>query len=124
MGDDGNVAEFHGMLLFGPGNAQAAISPDNGICLPLTLKTRDVRGGASPQKRSPANGPGTSDAFAAQYIQETAKNNGCPRPILAPISQLEHDPERWGPVLPSNKPEAFARRSCSIRNPERGGDGT
>jgi len=26
---------------------------------------------------------------------------------------LEHDPEKWKPVFPRDKREAFARRSCS-----------
>src|SRR4030088_2463908 len=26
---------------------------------------------------------------------------------------IEHDPEKWGPVFPRDKREAFARRSCS-----------
>src|SRR4051794_20797403 len=26
---------------------------------------------------------------------------------------LEHDPEKWAPVFPRDKREAFARRSCS-----------
>jgi hypothetical protein len=26
---------------------------------------------------------------------------------------LEHDPEKWTPVFPRDKREAFARRSCS-----------
>jgi len=28
-------------------------------------------------------------------------------------STLEHDPEKWVPVFPRDKREAFARRSCS-----------
>ena len=28
-------------------------------------------------------------------------------------SRLEHDPEKWEPVFPRDKREAFARRSCS-----------
>ena len=30
-------------------------------------------------------------------------------------SDLEHDPEKWKPVFPRDKREAFARRSCSNR---------
>jgi hypothetical protein len=41
VGDDGNVAKVHGVLLFGPGNAAKAISPDNGTCFRLTLETKD-----------------------------------------------------------------------------------
>jgi hypothetical protein len=29
------------------------------------------------------------------------------------LSPLEHDPEKWKPVFPRDKREAFARRSCS-----------
>src|ERR1700730_13004390 len=29
---------------------------------------------------------------------------------------LEHDPEKWLPVFPRDKREAFARRSCSDNN--------
>jgi hypothetical protein len=28
-------------------------------------------------------------------------------------AELEHDPEKWEPVFPRDKREAFARRSCS-----------
>ena len=36
--------------------------------------------------------------------------------------ELEHDPEKWAPVFPRDKREAFARRSCSNRKIERDGD--
>src|SRR5260221_14071463 len=29
------------------------------------------------------------------------------------LAKLEHDPEKWKPVFPRDKREAFARRSCS-----------
>src|SRR5260370_37056305 len=32
---------------------------------------------------------------------------------------LEHDPEKWAPVFPRDKREAFARRSCSNKKIER-----
>ena len=32
---------------------------------------------------------------------------------LAGLSKLTHDPEKWVPVFPRDKREAFARRSCS-----------
>jgi hypothetical protein len=40
--------------------------------------------------------------------------NAGPRPAFS-ISDwvLEHDPEKWKPVFPRDKREAFARRSCS-----------
>jgi hypothetical protein len=31
---------------------------------------------------------------------------------------LEHDPEKWVPVFPRDKREAFARRSCSNKKIE------
>src|ERR1700675_2271856 len=34
-------------------------------------------------------------------------------------AKLEHDPEKWVPVLPRDKREAFARRSCSNKKMER-----
>jgi hypothetical protein len=36
--------------------------------------------------------------------------------------ELEHDPEKWVPVFPRDKREAFARRSCSNKNIERDDD--
>ena len=35
---------------------------------------------------------------------------------------LEHDPEKWEPVFPRDKREAFARRSCSNKKIERDDD--
>src|SRR5882724_41723 len=35
---------------------------------------------------------------------------------------LEHDPEKWVPVFPRDKREAFARRSCSNKKIERDHD--
>jgi hypothetical protein len=35
---------------------------------------------------------------------------------------LEHDPEKWVPVFPRDKREAFARRSCSNKKIERDDD--
>src|SRR5882757_9508613 len=35
---------------------------------------------------------------------------------------LEHDPEKWIPVFPRDKREAFARRSCSNKKIERDDD--
>jgi hypothetical protein len=35
---------------------------------------------------------------------------------------LEHDPEKWEPVFPRDKREAFARRSCSNKKKERDDD--
>src|SRR6267143_3548513 len=35
---------------------------------------------------------------------------------------LGHDPEKWAPVFPRDKREAFARRSCSNRKIERDDD--
>jgi len=32
---------------------------------------------------------------------------------------LKHDPEKWVPVFPRDKREAFARRSCSNKKIER-----
>src|SRR5712664_4200599 len=34
-------------------------------------------------------------------------------------SSLGHDPEKWAPVFPRDKREAFARRSCSNKKIER-----
>src|SRR6266850_928372 len=34
-------------------------------------------------------------------------------------ARLEHDPEKWAPVFPRDKREAFARRSCSNKKIER-----
>jgi hypothetical protein len=34
----------------------------------------------------------------------------------------EHDPEKWVPVLPRDRREAFARRLCSNKNTDRDGD--
>src|SRR5438445_4861869 len=36
--------------------------------------------------------------------------------------RLEHDPEKWVPVFPRDKREAFARRSCSNKKVERDDD--
>src|SRR6267143_6913906 len=35
---------------------------------------------------------------------------------------LQHDPEKWVPVFPRDKREAFARRSCSNKKIERDDD--
>src|SRR6266446_2785409 len=35
---------------------------------------------------------------------------------------LEHDPEKWIPVFPRDKREAFARRSCAYKKVERDDD--
>jgi hypothetical protein len=37
---------------------------------------------------------------------------------------LEHDPEKWKPVFPRDKREAFARRSCSNKKISPGSDST
>jgi hypothetical protein len=37
-------------------------------------------------------------------------------------SSLEHDPEKWKPVFPRDKREAFARRLCSKNKLERDDD--
>jgi hypothetical protein len=37
---------------------------------------------------------------------------------------LEHDPEKWEPVFPRDKREAFARRSCSNKKMDDGHDST
>jgi putative endonuclease len=37
-------------------------------------------------------------------------------------SILQHDPEKWVPVFPRDKREAFARRSCSNKKIERDDD--
>src|SRR5712672_3860820 len=39
--------------------------------------------------------------------------------LLARNDRLEHDPEKWVPVFPRDKREAFARRSCSNKKIER-----
>jgi hypothetical protein len=38
------------------------------------------------------------------------------------VFALEHDPEKWEPVFPRDKREAFARRSCSNKKIERDDD--
>src|SRR3981189_2930115 len=38
------------------------------------------------------------------------------------LFSLEHDPEKWVPVFPRDKREAFARRSCSNKKIERDDD--
>src|SRR6266566_1825548 len=45
----------------------------------------------------------------------TAQVFGTARPARRSrhIAGLEHDPEKWRPVCPWDKREAFARRSCS-----------
>ena len=35
---------------------------------------------------------------------------------------LEHDPDKWVPIFPRDKREAFARRSCSNKKIERDDD--
>ncbi|WGR94744.1 hypothetical protein MTX20_11480 [Bradyrhizobium sp. ISRA435] len=59
-----------------------AVSPDNSgrpqtwpIRARITLIPKKFDGDASPQKGSPANGPGTW-RVATQYSQKTPKNNG------------------------------------------------
>src|SRR5258708_6034732 len=41
--------------------------------------------------------------------------------VAAGVS-LEHDPEKWVPVFPRDKREAFARRSCSNKELEQDDD--
>ena len=38
---------------------------------------------------------------------------------FAPGISLGHDPEKWIPIFPRDKREAFARRLCSNKNIER-----
>jgi hypothetical protein len=45
-----------------------------------------------------------------------------PAAALTPPPALEHDPEKWVPVFPRDKREAFARRSCSNKKIERDDD--
>jgi hypothetical protein len=42
--------------------------------------------------------------------------------LLARNDRREHDPEKWVPVFPRDKREAFARRSCSNKKIERDDD--
>jgi hypothetical protein len=44
------------------------------------------------------------------------------RPLVILARSLEHDPEKWVPVFPRDKREAFARRSCSNKKIERDDD--
>jgi hypothetical protein len=43
---------------------------------------------------------------------DKAKGCGSPKATAA-FDGLEHDPEKWQPIFPRDKREAFARRSCS-----------
>jgi hypothetical protein len=44
------------------------------------------------------------------------------KPPVSRVEQREHDPEKWVPVFPRDKREAFARRSCSNKKIERDDD--
>src|SRR6202171_4154901 len=56
--------------------------------------------------------PGASRAQDRRTQWPTGHPNAC----------LEHDPEKWVPVFPRDKREAFARRSCSNKKIERDDD--
>jgi hypothetical protein len=43
-------------------------------------------------------------------------------PVEERLTPPEHDPEKWVPVFPRDKREAFARRSCSNKKIERDDD--
>ena len=43
-------------------------------------------------------------------------------PVEERLTPPEHDPEKWVPVFPRDKREAFARRSCSNKKMKRDDD--
>lgn len=56
--------------------ALRAVASENRACFPLTLERLAILQRCV-QKRSPAKGPGTPDAFAAHIISERQKTMGC-----------------------------------------------
>jgi hypothetical protein len=63
----------------------------------------------------------TREAFPTRKRGKRKTAAPIERPFLI-FKPLEHDPEKWVPVFPRDKREAFARRSCSNKNIERDDD--
>jgi hypothetical protein len=57
-----------------------------------------------------------------RHPQRCRRRRSRPLHCCRGISVLEHDPEKWAPVFPRDKREAFARRSCSNKKIERDDD--
>src|SRR5882762_5612932 len=62
-------------------------------------------------------GTATAQAYEPRYIRLDPNDN-----VHSRTGDLEHDPEKWVPVFPRDKREAFARRSCSNKKIERDDD--
>jgi hypothetical protein len=76
VGDDGDVAEVHGSSS-GSDNGWRAISPENRDPLfRIALKNLEFLEGAWRPKRKPGQKTGQTLLVAAQYSQESRKNNG------------------------------------------------
>jgi hypothetical protein len=56
------------------------------------------------------------------FLLAPATNQDSGADLLPRAGTLEHNPEEWVPVLPRDKREAFARRSCSNKMIERDDD--
>src|SRR6266851_10204662 len=66
--------------------------------------------------RSSAWSSSRASATARQLRDDQCHNHDAGAVVFRP---LEHDPEKWVPVFPRDKREAFARRSCSNKKIER-----
>src|SRR5713101_1263825 len=69
--------------------------------------------------RSSARSSSRASATARQLRDDQCHNHDAGAVVFRP---LEHDPEKWVPVFPRDKREAFARRSCSNKKIERNDD--
>jgi hypothetical protein len=78
-------------------------------------------------------GPGVANGRAARHsacgyaavqdaLAPTGRHLNSPEIPDSPAAFPEHDPEKWEPVFPRDKREAFARRSCSNNKIERDDD--
>jgi hypothetical protein len=75
VGDDGDVAKFHSSSS-GSDEGWSAISPENRDPLfRIALKNLEFERAQSAQKGSPAKRTGHTLLVAAQYSQESPKNN-------------------------------------------------
>jgi hypothetical protein len=67
---------------------------------------------------------GHKQTTRASCLEKRLSTGPIPKMPRALRLRLEHDAEKWVPVFPRDKREAFARRSCSNKKIERDGDST
>src|SRR5262249_52393597 len=74
VGDDGDVAEVHGVLLVSIGQwFWRDLAENRDLASLMTLKNPEFRRGPAAQKGSPANGPGDFSTRCSAIYSENAK---------------------------------------------------